>query len=41
MMNKKRLHQVEMNLICLFENEELTKETIITEFTNLIDEVKE
>ena len=38
-MNRKRLHEVEMDLAWHFDNGTLTREHIINHFTNLMGEV--
>lgn len=38
MITRKTLHEVEMNLVSLLEENKLTKEDIINHFTNLMDE---
>ena len=38
-MNKTELHEIEMNLIYLLEENKLTRKHIIDHFTNLINEV--
>ena len=39
MITKKTLHKVEMNLVWLLENKELTREKIIDNFTTLMSEI--
>ena len=39
MIDKKALHEVEMELVYLLENNELTREHIINRFTTLMSEV--
>lgn len=38
-MNRATLHKVEMDLVCLLENDELTTNHIIDHFSNLMSEV--
>ena len=38
-MDRKKLHQIEMDLVYLLEENKLTKEHIIEQFTNLMNEV--
>lgn len=40
MITFKKLHEVEMDLIYLFDEDKLTKRHIIDHFTNLISEVR-
>jgi hypothetical protein len=39
MINKKRLHEIEMELVNLCEDNEVMKEVIINKFTDLMTEV--
>lgn len=39
-MDKKELHEMEMELVELLDNNELTREHIIDKFTTLINEVR-
>ena len=41
MITRKELHDVEMKLVSLCENNEVMKEAIINEFTDLLNKVKE
>ena len=40
-MNRKRLHKTEMELVYLLEENKLTREDIISKFTDLMSEVGE
>jgi len=40
MINKKQLHNIEMDLVYLLEEDKLTRDDIINHFTTLINEVR-